>query len=95
MRAAAERAALIGHPVVGDPRFDDSGRNGLMVRRACQYSAAIMRKRGELPEDASGFEATWVAAQRCVIFWRAGKIATVHRIPDHVMDYDPKKELLP
>jgi len=93
--ATIERAALIGHPMVGDPRFDDRGKDGLLVRRACQYASAILKKRGLLPDDASQFSATWIPQQRCVIFWRNGVIATIYRIPDRVMDYDPNRALLP
>ncbi|CCJ07081.1 hypothetical protein [Methylocystis sp. SC2] len=89
------REAMIGHPMVGDPRFDDSGKDGLLIRRACQYAAGILKKRGLLPDDASHLSATWIPQQRCVIFWRDGVIATIYRIPDYVMDYDPKRALLP
>ena len=50
----------------GDPRFDDSGPDGLMIRRACQYASAILKKRRMLPDDASAYRATWAPEQRAV-----------------------------
>lgn len=81
------RSTLICHPMAGDPRFDDSGADGLMTRRACQYAAAMLKKRRQLPDDASAYRATWAPAQRAVMFWRGGEIAAVFRIPDRVMDF--------
>ena len=86
-RAELHRSTLICHPMAGDPRFDDSGADGLMTRRACQYAAAMLKKRRQLPDDASGYRATWAPAQRAVMFWRDGTLAAVFRIPDRVMDF--------
>lgn len=92
-RAAVYRETLVGHPMAGDPRFDDSGADGLMVRRACQYAAAIMKKRRQLPDDASAYKATWAPDQRAVMFWKGGALACVYRIPDRVMDYNPRAQI--
>lgn len=86
-RAELHRSTLICHPMAGDPRFDDSGADGLMTRRACQYAAAMLKRRRQLPDDASAYRATWAPAQRAVMFWRDGMLAAVFRIPDRVMDF--------
>ena len=49
--ALAPSDPMIGHPMVGDPVFDDTGRDGIRVRRACQYASAILKKYGLLPPD--------------------------------------------
>jgi len=51
--ALAPSDPMIGHPMVGDPFFDDDGPGGLLTRRACQYASAILKQRGLLPLDAS------------------------------------------
>jgi hypothetical protein len=85
-RAAIIREHRLDERMVGDPRV---AAGDLMALKACLYAAAILRKRGALPADASGFEARWAPEARAVTFWRCGKLAAVFRIPDRVMDYDP------
>ena len=57
--ALAPSDPMIGHPMVGDPFFDDDGPGGLLTRRACQYASAILKQRGLLPLDASHLPAVW------------------------------------
>jgi hypothetical protein len=92
--ALALPGPMTGHPMVGDPCFDDAGRDGLCVRRACQYASAILKKRGLLPPDASHLRAVWIASERTVVFFAGWEIVMDYRIPDHIMDYDPERALL-
>jgi hypothetical protein len=92
--ARAPSAPMVGHPMVGDPFFDDDGPGGLCTRRACQYASAILKKRGLLPPDASHLSAVWFAPKRTVIFYSNGEPVMDYKIPDHIMDYDPERALL-
>jgi hypothetical protein len=90
-RSAIIREQRLDERMVADPRV---AAGDLMALHACLYAAAILRKRGVLPPDASAFEARWAPAERAVTFWRGGKLAAVYRIPDRVMDYDPSRALV-
>jgi hypothetical protein len=90
-RAAVIREQRLDDRMRGDPRIEGSDFLGL---RACQYAAAILQKRGALPLDASAFEARWSPELRTVTFWRSGAFAAAYRIPDRVMDYDPRRALV-
>jgi hypothetical protein len=90
-KAAIVREHRLDERMVGDPRV---AAGDLMALHACLYAAAILRKRGALPPDASAFEARWSSAERAVTFWRGGALAAVYRIPDRVMDYDPSRALV-
>ena len=72
----------------GDPRV---AARGLFELEACLYAAAILRKRGAIPEDASGVEGRLAPDLRTVTFWRGAALAAVYCIPNRVMDFDPSR----
>jgi hypothetical protein len=86
VRAAVTREQRAGEIMRGDPRI---AAPDMMSRQASRYAAAMLCKRGLLPEDASAFTAIWSAATRAVAFFQDGRFAAAYRIPDRVMDYDP------
>jgi hypothetical protein len=70
----------------GDPRVP---AGDVMTLHACLYAAAILRKRGQMPDHAIEIEGRWAPDLRAVTFWRAGALVAAYRIPDRVMDFDP------
>lgn len=81
-------ARRFGPPLVGDVRFLDSGVDALLTRRACQYAAVMLAKRGA-PAPAGDCEALFSVHLRSVVFFRGGALVAVYRIADHVLDFDP------
>jgi hypothetical protein len=90
-RDPSPRRPMLGCPMTGDPRFEDKGPTALMIRRACQYAAAMAARDGLVPADLSGVDANF-SPPATIIFVRAdASQADIGRwtVPEHVMSYDP------
>ncbi len=84
--AAIIRERRVDERMKGDPRV---AAGGVAALEACLYAAALLRKRGAIPMDASDLDGKWALDIRTATFWRAGALIAAYRVPDHVMDYDP------
>ncbi|WP_018265505.1 hypothetical protein [Methylosinus sp. LW4] len=83
------REQRLAERMVGDPRVAVEG--GMLALHACLYAAAMLRKWGRLPQDASRLSAHWSAPRRTVMFFDGPRFVAAFRIPDRVMDFDPHR----
>ncbi len=77
---------------VGDPTvYNEAGR------AACLYGAAMMRKVGRLPTDMTAIDVQFCPPATLIFVAADGSQREVGRyvIPDRVMTYDPKPQLMP
>ena len=77
---------------VGDPIVSSEAD-----RKACLYSAAMMRKVGRLPTDMAAIDVQFEPPAALVFIAADGsrKHLGSYVIPDRVLTYDPKPQLMP
>ncbi len=86
--AIALAAPMIGVPMAGDPRFDDSSSNDpLMTRRACLYATELLRRDPQFSGDLSGIEAVFREPASVVFRTCLGDVVASIEIPARIMDF--------